>query len=120
MAVQVRLARFFPYRLSLFGRALLLLSLELLANAALWIVAGILFAGKHAVGRGDSGDEDRDDADRRSLLSLAVLAWVRSLCALYLYVHSFHMSHRRLVSDTVNYRPISLRMAQSSYTHRSP
>ena len=66
----------FPYKLTLLGRALLLISLELLVNAALWVVAGILFAGKHVLGGGGSGDEDRDDADRRGLLSLAVLAWV--------------------------------------------
>ena len=100
MVVQARLARFFPYRLSLFGRALLLLSLELLANAALWIVAGILFAGRHAVGRGDSGDEDRDDADRRSLLSLAVLAWVRSVCVHSTYTCTHSTYHTDAWSQT--------------------
>ena len=48
-------------RLTLFGRSLLLLSAELLANAACWIVAGILF-GK--------------DPGRQLILSLSLLAWV--------------------------------------------
>jgi high-affinity nickel-transport protein len=48
-------------RLTLFGRSLLLIVSELLTNACCWIVAGILF-GKHD--------------QTRSLLSLALLAWV--------------------------------------------
>lgn len=48
-------------RLTLFGRALLLLSTELLVNGALWAVAGVLFA--------------RDPATR-PVLGLALLAWV--------------------------------------------
>ncbi|TFY63963.1 hypothetical protein EVG20_g6106 [Dentipellis fragilis] len=51
-------------RLTIFGRSALLLSSELLANAVCWIVAGILF------GRG---------ADTQPILSLALLAWVRSV-----------------------------------------
>jgi len=47
--------------LTLFGRSLLLIVAELLANACCWIVAGILF-GK----RGQN----------QSVLSLALLAWV--------------------------------------------
>ena len=70
------LSRLFPYKLTLLGRAALLISLELLVNAALWVIAGILFAGKNVLGGGGNGDEDRDDADRSGLLSLAVLAWV--------------------------------------------
>ena len=48
-------------RLTLFGRSLLLIISELLANACCWIVAGVLF-GKHD--------------QTRSVLSLALLAWV--------------------------------------------
>jgi hypothetical protein len=73
------LSRLFPYKLTLLGRAVFLISLELLINAALWVVAGILFAGKDALGGGGSGDEERDDADRKGLLSLAVLAWVSDM-----------------------------------------
>ncbi|THH20116.1 hypothetical protein EW146_g1211 [Bondarzewia mesenterica] len=47
-------------RLTLLGRSTLLLASELLANAACWIVTGILF------GR---------DASRQPILSLALLAW---------------------------------------------
>lgn len=49
-------------RLTLFGRSLCLLVSEVLANAVCWIVAGLLF-GKHT--------------HRESVLSLALLAWVR-------------------------------------------
>ncbi|KIM89142.1 hypothetical protein PILCRDRAFT_813050 [Piloderma croceum F 1598] len=51
-------------RLTLFGRSLLLIVSELLANACCWIVAGILF-GKHD--------------QTRSVLSLALLAWTIGL-----------------------------------------
>ena len=53
----------FP-RLTLFGRSLVLLTSELLANAICWVVCAILF------GR---------NQNTRSILSLALLAWVRRL-----------------------------------------
>lgn len=49
------------FQLTTFGRSLLLIVSELLANAACWIVAGVLF-GKNQ--------------DTQSILSLALLAWV--------------------------------------------
>ena len=49
-------------KLTIFGRSLLLLTLELFSNALFWVVAGILF------GR---------DNDTRPVLNLALLAWVR-------------------------------------------
>jgi hypothetical protein len=54
---------FLPHtaHLTLFGRSLLLILSELLANAICWIVAGILF-GRHG--------------HSQSILSLALLAWV--------------------------------------------
>ncbi|KZP31862.1 NicO-domain-containing protein [Athelia psychrophila] len=52
------------YRLTLFGRSLLLLASELLANIVCWIVAGLLF-GKHT--------------HRESVLSLALLSWTIGL-----------------------------------------
>jgi hypothetical protein len=48
-------------RLTLFGRSLVLVICELVANAALWVVCGLLF------GR---------DEEKRSILNLALLAWV--------------------------------------------
>jgi high-affinity nickel-transport protein len=48
-------------RLTLFGRSLLLIVAEVLANAICWIVAGILFGGH---------------GQTQSVLSLALLAWV--------------------------------------------
>ncbi|KAI0822016.1 NicO-domain-containing protein [Trametes gibbosa] len=51
-------------RLTLFGRSLLLLAAELLANAVCWVVAAVLF-GRHA--------------ETRPLLSLALLAWTIGL-----------------------------------------
>lgn len=48
-------------RLTLFGRSVVLISCELFANAVLWIVSGLLF------GR---------DPEKRSILNLALLAWV--------------------------------------------
>ena len=48
-------------RLTLFGRSLLLIVAELLANALCWIIAGILFGRKEST---------------RPVLSLAILAWV--------------------------------------------
>ena len=47
--------------LTIFGRSLLLMGLELLANALFWVVAGVLF------GR---------DNTTRPVLNLALLAWV--------------------------------------------
>ncbi|RPD62214.1 NicO-domain-containing protein [Lentinus tigrinus ALCF2SS1-7] len=51
-------------RLTLFGRSLLLLTAELLANAVCWIVCAILFGRRPAT---------------RSILSLALLAWTIGL-----------------------------------------
>lgn len=48
--------------LTIFGRSLLLILLELFANALLWVIAGILF------GRNDN---------TRPIMNLALLAWVR-------------------------------------------
>jgi hypothetical protein len=53
-------------RLTLFGRSVVLIGCELLANATCWIVAGILFSGRK---------------DTQQILSLALLAWV---CAVLL------------------------------------
>jgi high-affinity nickel-transport protein len=50
-------------RLTLFGRSLLLLGSLVLVNVVCWIVAGILFGRK---------------SDTQPILSLALLAWVRS------------------------------------------
>ncbi|KAI0056100.1 NicO-domain-containing protein [Artomyces pyxidatus] len=52
------------HRLTLFGRSLILVACELIANATLWIVAGILF------GR---------SRDTQPILSLALLAWTIGL-----------------------------------------
>ncbi|KAI0670977.1 high-affinity nickel-transport protein-domain-containing protein [Trametes maxima] len=51
-------------RLTLFGRSVLLLAAELLANAVCWIVCAILFGRR---------------AETRSILSLALLAWTIGL-----------------------------------------
>ena len=48
-------------RLTIFGRSVLLLTAEVLANAVCWIVCAILFARRPAT---------------RPILSLALLAWV--------------------------------------------
>jgi hypothetical protein len=48
-------------RLTLFGRSVLLIGCELLANATCWVVAGILFGGREKT---------------QSILGLALLAWV--------------------------------------------
>lgn len=48
-------------RLTLFGRSMILIGCELLANAICWIVAGILFGGRK---------------ESQSILSLSLLAWV--------------------------------------------
>ncbi|KAH8104947.1 NicO-domain-containing protein [Phellopilus nigrolimitatus] len=52
------------WKLTLFGRSLLLITLELLANAACWIVAGLLFGRRE---------------ETRGTLSLALLAWTFGL-----------------------------------------
>lgn len=57
------------YKLTLLGRAVFLIVLELLANVTFWVVAGVLFIGKR-------GDGDQDESAGGSLLNLAVLAWV--------------------------------------------
>jgi len=60
-----------PFRrrhLTLFGRSVVLIGCELFANAACWVVAGILFGGHKAT---------------QPILSLALLAWV---CEAPLYV----------------------------------
>lgn len=48
-------------RLTLFGRSVVLIGCELLANAACWLVTGILFGGRE---------------DAQQILGLALLAWV--------------------------------------------
>ena len=48
-------------RLTLFGRSAMLVGCELLANAACWLAAGILFSGHK---------------DTQPILGLALLAWV--------------------------------------------
>ncbi len=52
------------HRLTLFGRSVVLIGCELLANAICWIVAGILFGGRR---------------QSQPLLSLSLLAWVGAL-----------------------------------------
>ncbi|KLO05649.1 NicO-domain-containing protein [Schizopora paradoxa] len=52
------------WKLTLFGRSLLLITLELLANAVVWIAAGLVFGRK---------------SETRSALSLALLAWTIGL-----------------------------------------
>jgi len=49
------------HRLTLFGRSVVLIGCELLANAICWIVAGILFGGRR---------------ETQPILSLSLLAWV--------------------------------------------
>ena len=53
----------FP-RLTLFGRSVLLLTAELLANAICWVVSAVLFGRK---------------PETRPVLSLALLAWVSAV-----------------------------------------
>jgi hypothetical protein len=48
-------------RLTLFGRSVIVVGCELLANAACWLVAGILFSGRK---------------NTQPILGLALLAWV--------------------------------------------
>jgi hypothetical protein len=56
------LKRWTDRKLTIFGRSLLIVVLELFANALSWIIAGFLF------GR---------NSNTRPVLNLAVLAWVR-------------------------------------------
>ena len=60
---RLRALCFHPFRrrLTLFGRSVVLVGCELLANAICWIVAGILFNGRR---------------EKQSILSLSLLAWV--------------------------------------------
>jgi high-affinity nickel-transport protein len=68
-----RVLWFFRRRhLTLFGRSVVLVGCELLANAICWIVAGILFGGRK---------------DTQPILSLALLAWV---CAALFVSESIH------------------------------
>jgi nickel/cobalt transporter (NiCoT) family protein len=55
------------YRLTLFGRSLLMVLAEVFANVLLWVISGILF-GRHE--------------ETRSILGLSLLAWVRHLSVL--------------------------------------
>lgn len=48
-------------KLSIFGRSALLVAAELVANAVCWVIAGLLFA---------------RNQDTRSIMNLALLAWV--------------------------------------------
>ncbi|VDB86883.1 unnamed protein product [Peniophora sp. CBMAI 1063] len=64
LIVRVKSALHDRPRPTLFGRALLLLSIELLVNGALWAIAGVIFA--------------RDPATR-PVLGLALLAWTIGL-----------------------------------------
>ena len=50
-----------PPKLTIFGRSLLLILLELFTNALFWVMAGVLF-GK--------------DSNTRPVLNLALLSWV--------------------------------------------
>lgn len=64
-AASSRFARFRPtWRFTLAGRALALLAGELAANAAIWIVAGIVFG---------------TSEEKRGVLSLCVVAWTLGL-----------------------------------------
>jgi hypothetical protein len=69
-----------PRRLTLFGRSVLLVGCELLANAACWVVAGILFGGRE---------------NTQSILGLALLAWV---CVPVLLSRQRIARHKLLVS----------------------
>ena len=57
-------------RLTLFGRSVMLVGCELLANTTCWVVAGILFGGHE---------------NTQPILGLALLAWV---CVLILFIVS--------------------------------
>jgi hypothetical protein len=65
-----RTVRFFHRRrLTLFGRSVVLIGCEILANVICWAVTGILFAGRR---------------DTQPILGLALLAWVCPALPLYL------------------------------------
>ena len=75
------------WRLTLFGRSLLLLTAELLANAVCWIVCAILFGRRPAT---------------RPILSLALLAWVSAPSS-----EAIAVAGRRLLTEEFNiYRPL--------------
>ena len=74
------------WRLTLFGRSLLLILCEILANAACWIAAGIAFGRRE---------------ETRSTLSLALLAWVRSVDNIILRIVFLISSYRPLDSAMV-------------------
>lgn len=65
-------------RLTLFGRSLLLVIAEILANAVCWIVAGVLFG---------------TNPETRSILSLALLAWVCGRSISCILPHEFKPRH---------------------------
>lgn len=100
------------YRLTLFGRSLLLLASELLANIVCWIVAGLLF-GKHT--------------HRESVLSLALLSWVCfiTICRLELPLipsvktiglrHGIQPPVNILVSVTLTTMPVRLSLRCRSH-----
>jgi nickel/cobalt transporter (NiCoT) family protein len=58
-----KLQMHFP-KLTIFGRSLFLIVAEVLVNALFWVVAGILFGRRE---------------DTRDILSLAMLAWARTV-----------------------------------------
>jgi hypothetical protein len=72
--------------LTLFGRSVVLVGCELLANAICWIVAGILFRGKK---------------DTQPILSLALLAWV---CAALLVSESTRNKFWGFPRETIGLR----------------
>ncbi|KAF5369270.1 hypothetical protein D9758_002785 [Tetrapyrgos nigripes] len=69
-------------RLTLFGRSLLLVSAELIANAVCWAVTGILFSrfsNTTSVDDGSGSGESGGDEQAKSILGLAMLAWTLGL-----------------------------------------
>ena len=66
-------------RLTLFGRSAVLIGSELLANAACWLVAGILFGGRE---------------NTQPILGLALLAWV---CVPVLFSRQRIAHHNKLL-----------------------
>ena len=82
----------FP-KLTIFGRSLLLLTLELFMNALFWVIAGILFGRNNAT---------------LPVLNLALLAWV-CISNIPVSIHSFN-DHRYLI-----HRPWGWGMVRISY-----
>lgn len=74
-------------RLTIFGRSLILISAEFLANAACWIVAGLLFARR---------------TQTKDLMSLCLLAWV-GFWALSLSLHGLSDTYL-LITQTIGLR----------------